>query len=107
MPGKNSKKNKKKSTRVGRTYELTAKGQKELVEAEDLGAQPKLIAQALNRKGQATSADLVQAIDSKVKTRQPVERVVGYYLTTWKSEGLVRTVKVAKKEKAPSTPPAA
>lgn len=98
MPKKTKKSTKKTAPRASRVYEFTAKGN----QTEFTGEQPKLIAQALKRKGQATSAQLAEAIDNKVETRQPVVRVVGYYLTTWKAEGIVRVVKTSKKETAPA-----
>jgi hypothetical protein len=101
-----AKKTTKKSTkknpatpRASRSYELTAKGN-QMLTADEFGPQPKLIAQALSRKGQATSGELAAAIDSKVETTQPVARVVGYYLTTWKTDGIVRVVKATKKAAA-------
>lgn len=104
-----------KEERIRRRYQLTPKGETLLKEGE-FGPQPKLIAQALNKRGQATSADLAAAIESKVETRQPVARVVAYYLTTWKAEGVVKVAKAkapkamkkTKKAKPPaSTEPAA
>lgn len=102
----NSKKSTKKSTkknvtarkpRVGQTYELTPKGIKELIDAEDApGAQPALVAGALKSMGGATAAEIANKIDKKIESVQPVMRVVGFYLTTWKREGLVRVVKAAK-----------
>ena len=80
------------SKKNARTYRLTPKGE-QLLREDGFGNQPKLIAQALHRKGQATSAELAEAIKSKVETRQPVARVVSFYLTTWKSEGIVKAAK--------------
>lgn len=97
---KNSKKSTKKNTTVrkprqGNTYELTAKGTAQLIN-EEIGAQPALVAGALKNMGGATAAEIADKIDKKLETRQPVMRVVGFYLTTWKKDGLVRVVKQPK-----------
>lgn len=96
----NSKKSSKKNATVrkprqGNTYELTAKGTAELIN-EEVGAQPALVAGALKTAGKATAAEIADKIDKKLETRQPVMRVVGFYLTTWKKAGLVRVVKAAR-----------
>lgn len=97
MASKKSKtaKNANRKTRQGNTYELTAKGTAQLIN-EEIGAQPALVAGALKNMKQATAADIALKIDSKLETKQPVMRVVGFYLTTWKKDGLVRVVKAAK-----------
>jgi hypothetical protein len=87
--------------RTSHPYTLTPKGE-QLLREDGFGTQPKLIAQALHRKGQATRQELAEAIKSKVETRQPVARVVSFYLTTWKSQGIVK----AAKQKAKKTPKA-
>lgn len=97
--------------RTGRQYQLTAKGV-QMLKDDQFGTQPKLIAQALHKKGQATSSELAAAIESKVETRQPVMRVVSFYLTTWKSDGIVKeakgkapkAAKRTKKAKPPASP---
>jgi hypothetical protein len=92
----NSKKNSTaRKPRQGNTYELTAKGTAQLID-EEIGAQPALVAGALKSAGKATAAEIADKIDKKLETRQPVMRVVGFYLTTWKKDGLVRIVKQPK-----------
>lgn len=78
--------------RVGKSYELTAKGLK-AIEDDSLGPQASLVAKALKVKGAATAAQVAQAIGSKLKTEQPVVRVVSYYFGQFKADNLAKPSK--------------
>lgn len=51
--------------------------------------QAPVIYTALRRLGKASRSQLAAATRGKLKSRQTPEKVVGFYLTTWKSKGLV------------------
>lgn len=54
-----------------------------------LGAQPALIVEAMGQLGPATVKQISDAIKDRLVTRQDPERVVTFYMTTWKKKGLV------------------
>lgn len=98
-----TKKASKKSTRKPRAaqaYELTAKGSSALTN-DEFGPQAQLVASTLNKKGSATASQIASAIDNRLKTKQPVVRVVAYYLGEFKRAGQVRVVKTSKKSAGP------
>lgn len=87
---------KQKQQRTMKAYELTAKGVAQLA---DSTRQQAVIFRALKGK-QLTSAQLAQRVAGKLETKQSEQLVVGYYLTTWKADGLVRFAKAAKPKAA-------
>jgi 23S rRNA pseudoU1915 N3-methylase RlmH len=82
-------------------YELTAKG---IAQLADSTRQQGVIYSALKGK-QLTSAQLAKRVEKKLQTKQNVQLVVGFYLTTWKADGLVKFAK-AKKATKPTVPAA-
>ena len=92
-----------KQPRAAHAYELTAKGVEQL---KDATRQQAVIFAALKGK-QLTGAQLAQRVARSLKTKQEPQLVVGYYLTTWKADGLVRFAKAAKPAKKTTTVPAA
>lgn len=69
-------------------YERTAKLTRSLV--EEMGAQPKTIADAILSSKQALSNEQIAAlVKGKIKSVQPLTRVTSFYLTKWKKQGLV------------------
>ncbi len=81
-----------KKPRATQAHELTAKGQSALSN-DELGPQAKLVASTLKTKGTATAAQIASAIGNRLKTEQPVIRVVAYYLGQFKREGLTKVAK--------------
>lgn len=77
----------KKEVTRGFTYQLTAKGLEKLAEAK--GQQAILFA-VLKKIGKARRAQLVDAVAKKIKTRQPLFRVIGYYLVSWQDAGFLK-----------------
>lgn len=80
-------------------YTISAAGKKAL-EGDGLGTQATLVMQAISKNENAPSSDIVAAVEKtkKLETKQPVARVVGFYLAQFKADGLVKTAK-AKEEK--------
>jgi hypothetical protein len=74
--------------RTGYTYVRTEKEA-----SAKLGGQGKIILTAIEEFGPTTSAALAVKCDGAFSTRQPVERVVAFYLAKFKREGLVVAVK--------------
>jgi hypothetical protein len=54
-----------------------------------LGAQPALIVEAMGQLGPATVKQIADAIKDRLQTRQDPERVVNFYMSTWKKAGKV------------------
>lgn len=77
-------------------YTVSAAGSK-AIEKEELGPQATLVLATLAKKEGQTSSDLSDAVEKtkKLTTKQPVKRVVGFYLAQFKADGLVK-VKVEK-----------
>lgn len=78
-------------------YTVSAAGSK-AIEKEELGPQATLVLSTLAKKADGmTSSDLSAKVESskKLTTKQPVKRVVGFYLAQFKADGLVK-VKVEK-----------
>lgn len=97
---KSAKKVSTRKPRAAQAYELTSKGQTALSN-DEYGPQAKLVAQALNRKGSATAAQVASAIDGRLTTKQPVVRVAAFYLGEFKRDGLAKATKAVSK-KGPS-----
>jgi hypothetical protein len=51
-----------------------------------------LIRDAMKKLGLATAAGIADQIKDKLKTKQPAQRVVSFYLAAWKKRGLVKAV---------------
>lgn len=100
MPTKKASKKATRKPRAAQAYELTAKGSSALTN-DEFGPQAKLVAQTLNRKGSATAAQIAQAIDGRITTKQPVVRVAAFYLGEFKRAGQARVVKASKKSAGP------
>lgn len=88
---KAAKKKAAKAPRNGARYELTAKGKTQL---DEMGPQQKLVAQAISNKA-LSSAEIGNAISSKLETKQPASRVAGFYISQMKHDGLVKKVAAA------------
>ena len=70
-------------------------------EAKEMKGQGRLILDFMNSTTKPMSvAQIAQQIKGAVQTRQDPERVVGYYLSKWKREGLVNAVEPEKTEAA-------
>jgi 23S rRNA pseudoU1915 N3-methylase RlmH len=91
---------KQKQQRAAHAYELTAKGMKDLA---DSTRQQGVIFSALKGK-QLTSAQLAKRVEGKLKTKQEPQLVVGFYLTTWKADGLVKFAKAKRAAKVSAVP---
>jgi hypothetical protein len=61
---------------------------------QKLGPQPELIVRALMDKPGQTVKEIAARIKSKLVTRQDPERVVNFYMSTWKKKGIVSVVEV-------------
>jgi hypothetical protein len=51
-----------------------------------------LIRDAMKKLGPATGAEIAGQVKGKLTTKQDPQRVVGFYLSTWKKLGVVKTV---------------
>jgi hypothetical protein len=92
-PGKGSG----KTPRATQVYVRTEK------EAKEMKGQGAIVLAALDELGQGTVEDLVKITTGKFQTRQEEARVVGFYLSKFKREGLATVVESA----APAEKPAA
>src|SRR5690348_6039572 len=74
--------------RKSTVYEPSAK----LTESamEDLGSQAKVVAATLVKTAPTTLSELAKSVASKLTTKQYPKRVVAFYLTQFKSDGLVK-----------------
>ena len=95
MKAKKTKKTAARKPRATQVHELTAKGSSALSN-DEFGPQAKLVASTLNTKGSATAAQIASAIGSRLKTEQPVIRVVAYYLGQFKRAGQTKVAKAPK-----------
>lgn len=90
-------------------YSVTAAGRK-AIEKGELGVQATLVLTTLSKGEPMVSGDLAVAVEKtkKLETRQPVARVVGFYLAQFRTDGLVKAtaVKVEKAEKPSKKTPA-
>jgi len=68
-------------------------------DAKEMKGQGAVILAALSELGQATVADLVAKTKGQFPTKQSEERVVGFYLSKFKREGLAKVTEV----EAPAT----
>lgn len=57
---------------------------------EELGNQAKVIADAVIKHAPATLAQLADAVANKLTTKQDPKRVVAFYLTQFKNDGLIK-----------------
>jgi hypothetical protein len=74
------------------TYTISATGRKAL-EKDELGPQASLVLSTLGKKDAGmTSAELSSAVEksNKLTTKQPVPRVVGFYLAQFKADSMVK-----------------
>lgn len=78
---------KKNGSTRGNTYQSTGDGRKKF---NDLTGQGKIVADALVASEPITAADLAAKIGGKLETKQEPARVVGFYLSQWKTDGLVK-----------------
>jgi len=83
-----------KKARARRVYVRTEK------EAKNMKGQGAVVLAALEHFGQATTAQIIEHTKGQYPTRQPEERVVGFYISKFKREGLIKdvTVDVAQDE---------
>lgn len=72
--------------RTGNTYVVTSKGTKTLTEA---GGQQAVVFNAM-KSGMFTAAEITKKVENKLTTKQDAGLVVGFYLTNWKADGLVK-----------------
>lgn len=81
----------------GRTYSLTVAGKKALTDAKE--GQKTLILSTIGSLETATSAQIAEAVEKsgKLETKQPVGRVVSFYLGQFRADGLVKLGAKAKK----------
>jgi hypothetical protein len=70
-----------------RKYRLTTKGMKMPV-----NNQSGLIKQILEQDGEVTTQYIAEQIKPVLKTRQTPERVVAFYISTWKKQGFVEAI---------------
>jgi hypothetical protein len=76
---------------AGAQYQATGKLTSSLV--KEMGVQPQAIAAAIVGSKQPLTNEQIQTlIKGKVKSVQPLSRVVSFYLTKWKHDGLVARV---------------
>jgi len=54
-------------------------------------SQQLLIRDAMRKLGPATATEIAEQIKDKLKTKQPPQRVVTFYLAEWKKKGFVKT----------------
>lgn len=76
-----------KTATRGNTYMLTSKGAKNLAEAS---GQQAPIFHVLSAGKPLTAAEITAKVASKLKTKQDAGLVVGFYLTQWKGDSLVK-----------------
>jgi hypothetical protein len=81
-----AKKSATKGTR-GNTYQSTADGRKKF---EAMTGQGKIVADGLIKNEPITSSDLADKVGKSFETKQDPKRVVGFYLSQWKADGLVK-----------------
>jgi hypothetical protein len=83
-------------------YSVSASGKK-AIEKGELGTQATLVLSVLAKGEPMVTSDLADAVakTKKLETRQPVARVVGFYIAQFKADGLVKgvAVKAEKTEK--------
>lgn len=84
MATKTSKKQEPKAER-GNKYALTASGKKALAEVTGQGA---LIFSVL-KKGPATAADIFSKVGKQMKS-ESAQKNIAFYLSVWKTDGLVK-----------------
>jgi hypothetical protein len=80
------KEKKEKSPRQTQVYVRTEK------EAKDMKGQGAIVLAALSELGRGTVAEIVEKTKGQFQTRQSEERVVGFYLSKFKREGLAKIV---------------
>jgi hypothetical protein len=92
---KKSKKNGSKKEKAGvgargRMYEISER------EPKELGPQAKIVYDAVKKVGPAQPAVIAKEAEGKLTTRQGAERVVAFYLASFKKSGYVRTTDPTK-----------
>jgi hypothetical protein len=76
------------SFRTSTVYAPSAKLNEKAI--EELGDQAKIVAATLVKKAPVTLAQLAELVTGKLTTRQDPKRVVAFYLTQFKADGLVK-----------------
>lgn len=100
-------KTKTATTSRGRLYTTSASGRK-ANENDGLGPQASLVFKTLQKLEPATSAQVTEAVEKskKLETKQPVARVVGFYLAQFRSDGHVKLgAKAANGDAKPAAKP--
>lgn len=65
--------------------------------AEDkLATQARVIVEAVHEVGPKTREELLDVLKDRVKTRQPIERILGYYQKNLETKGFIKVDKVAE-----------
>lgn len=65
--------------------------------AEDkLATQARVIVEVVHEVGSKTREELLDVLKDRVKTRQPIERILGYYQKTLETKGFIKVEKVAE-----------
>ena len=67
---------------------------------DKLATQARVIVETVHELGAKTRDELVNALKDRVKTRQPVERILGYYQKTLETKGFIKVEKVPVAEAA-------
>lgn len=63
--------------------------------AEDkLATQARIIVEVVHEVGTKSREELLEVLKDRVKTRQPIERILGYYQKTLETKGFIKIEKV-------------
>ena len=75
---------------------LVIKPGRPLAAEDKLATQARVIVEAVHEVGAMPREQLLDVLKDRVKTRQPIERILGYYQKTLETKGFIEVEKVAE-----------